>query len=1295
MTENISVIMPFSRSKGGIPMRPLKRILCILLTLTMIVGLFTIIPITVKADESVNYIDENGDTQTADNVTELTPELLTSAETPYVLSSGWYAVKSDLVIDSRINAAGDVHIILCDGYTMTAHKGITVPKTNAVTRSLTIYAQSKDADDMGALVIDDVAEGYPGIGGFSQVYGGGNITINGGKLTVTGGAKAAGIGGRDYSAGSGITINGGIITATGGTSNTEGGAGIGGGYYGGCDVTINGGTINATGGSGAAGIGGGHLNANHSTVTINGGTVNATGTMGGAGIGSGRIGSGFSYELDSDCIVKITGGNVTAHGGVTGAGIGGGYYSKGTVEITGGTVKAYKGTNASSSGIGNGAGTTGSTITLSWNDAEKDNYYADTYGGTVTLEKYFTNRDDEIYSPGRVTENSMIAGKTIYPFAPKVRKIWDTGDSDDLHPSSVKAVLQINRNPDAESPVWTTAQTVTLNADNHWEAAFDDLEEELGLQSKRYGFRVRELDKSDRVAEGSKVTYTVAMDGKSVQLNYTVTYENGTTRPVKVTNKLDVRKLNIEKKWDIDIEGKDRPDSIEVAVQEKKDGKWEDVRTITLNEDNDWKKTVVLPKYRYDGDDEEEIDYRVRELREQTLYSQFMGSIRDLVVSGKDKYDEWTNKLKTEGEKYYNMLPDFVKEAMDESYESLCSALSVADDEVNKLYDRLMELLDDGSGGERLVHDKDDSDKGENEKTNRVTYNVGSYNSVVSGGEVSNHSTVYKVKYDADGDDITITNQAIQIIDLHKWWIPINVDDDDMPDSAWLVLMVKPSAGAVDNANSLAQAAGVDLSGILDYDFPVLAPLEGGMGPFEILGEAILGVDLSWLDDLFDLPHVGIVKVDEDAKWRSTIVDTKYICGIPKEYRGAELSGEIIHQLIKYLTDGTIDLPISYNPFSNYITISTKAIPALRWMSVDDLKDQFSWEKLIGLGKSITQQDLDNFKPQDLILDKNKLMTNIINVKFSFDVDDDDDDDDGPLKGSKIWAGDDESKRPDWIKIHIKDGGEEIEGSPITLNKSDFSGQFVWSWSLDPEEGVSKSSLTVTEEYPADYANKDSYAATILGTTIVNKWSTDSTNINGKKTWKDDDDAAGKRPEQITVNLLADGEKVDSKTVTAVNGWTYIFADKPTYKTEGGNKVKIEYTVTEDEVENYTAAYDGYNIINTLDIPDEPEFGKLTVTATRTDSSAEQSYVYAVTGDDTELTVAIVLQEGETSGSVTIAQLPTGDYTVTEESAWSWRYSDGGSETATVAADETATVTFAHTKTNNDWLNGYAHRCTA
>ena len=60
-------------------------------------------------------------------------------------------------------------------------------------------------------------------------------------------------------------------------------------------------------------------------------------------------------------------------------------------------------------------------------------------------------------------------------------------------------------------------------------------------------------------------------------------------------------------------------------------------------------------------------------------------------------------------------------------------------------------------------------------------------------------------------------------------------------------------------------------------------------------------------------------------------------------------------------------------------------------------------------------------------------------------------------------------------------------------------------------------------------------------------------------TTKDNQD--GKRPEKVSVNLLANGE---SKTldVTSETNWKYEFKDLPKYD-EGK---KIEYTVTEDHV---------------------------------------------------------------------------------------------------------------------------------
>ena len=39
--------------------------------------------------------------------------------------------------------------------------------------------------------------------------------------------------------------------------------------------------------------------------------------------------------------------------------------------------------------------------------------------------------------------------------------------------------------------------------------------------------------------------------------------------------------------------------------------------------------------------------------------------------------------------------------------------------------------------------------------------------------------------------------------------------------------------------------------------------------------------------------------------------------------------------------------------------------------------------------------------------------------------------------------------------------------------------------------------------------------------------------MKGSKTWNDADNQDGKRPESITVRLLANGEEKDSQTVTA------------------------------------------------------------------------------------------------------------------------------------------------------------------
>ena len=252
----------------------------------------------------ISYIDANGVTQTCNSATVVIADDTTWRNDN---NAGWYVVNSNVTISERVTVTGKVHLILADGYTLNATKGITVTGSN----SLTIYGQSGGTGKLTAKG-DQLQAGIGGNNGQS----GGAITINGGTVNATGGNWAAGIGGGYNGAGGTITINGGTVTAEGVGNRLGGGAGIGGGIYGtGGAITINDGTVNATGGYDSAGIGGGSYGAGGNQIVINGGTVKARSGQGsGVALGGGRDKEGGK--------VTINGGTVYVNKSTSGDGDG-------------------------------------------------------------------------------------------------------------------------------------------------------------------------------------------------------------------------------------------------------------------------------------------------------------------------------------------------------------------------------------------------------------------------------------------------------------------------------------------------------------------------------------------------------------------------------------------------------------------------------------------------------------------------------------------------------------------------------------------------------------------------------------------------------------------------------------------------------------------------------------------------------------------------------------------------------------------------------------------------------------
>ena len=184
------------------------------------------------------------------------------------------------------------------------------------------------------------------------------------------------------------------------------------------------------------------------------------------------------------------------------------------------------------------------------------------------------------------------------------------------------------------------------------------------------------------------------------------------------------------------------------------------------------------------------------------------------------------------------------------------------------------------------------------------------------------------------------------------------------------------------------------------------------------------------------------------------------------------------------------------------------------------------------------------------------------------------------ISGTKTWDDKDnqDGKRPNSITVKLLADGEEIASQEVTADTD-------WKYSFKDlpkyRDGV-EISYSIVEEPVSDYET------TISGTDITNTHVPETTEISGTKTWDDNDDQDGKRPTAITVNLLADGVKVDSKKVTAADDWKYEFKDLPKYK--AGQEIK--YSVTEEAVKDYETKVSGTDITNIH----TPETTDITVT---------------------------------------------------------------------------------------------------
>ena len=190
------------------------------------------------------------------------------------------------------------------------------------------------------------------------------------------------------------------------------------------------------------------------------------------------------------------------------------------------------------------------------------------------------------------------------------------------------------------------------------------------------------------------------------------------------------------------------------------------------------------------------------------------------------------------------------------------------------------------------------------------------------------------------------------------------------------------------------------------------------------------------------------------------------------------------------------------------------------------------------------------------------------------------------VSGQKKWddADNQDGKRPASVKVKILNGDTVVDEQNVT-SANDWKYE---SKALPKYASGQEITYTVSEEAVPGYTSK------VDGYNITNSYTPETTTVSGSKTWEDGDNQDGKRPASITVNLLADGQKVNTQTVGEAEGWSYNFTGLPVYK----DGQRITYTVTEEAVPGYSTNLNGYNITNSY----TPEKTEITASKTWNDS---------------------------------------------------------------------------------------------
>ncbi|MCE7791738.1 Cna B-type domain-containing protein [Salipaludibacillus sp. CUR1] len=173
----------------------------------------------------------------------------------------------------------------------------------------------------------------------------------------------------------------------------------------------------------------------------------------------------------------------------------------------------------------------------------------------------------------------------------------------------------------------------------------------------------------------------------------------------------------------------------------------------------------------------------------------------------------------------------------------------------------------------------------------------------------------------------------------------------------------------------------------------------------------------------------------------------------------------------------------------------------------------------------------------------------------------------------KIWFDEDMSDRPDEITLKLFQNNVELE-EVIVTDPGDGSNWVHVFEELPAFDDEGKAYLYTVEEEPVAGYEQQSIMETDEGFSMTNVRSGE-TSAEVTKEWMDDE--SEDRPDKIEVNLLQNGNVIETQEITAEDDWGYTFENLPKYDNQG---VAYSYSIEEEPVSGYETLIDGFHITN-------------------------------------------------------------------------------------------------------------------